>query len=114
VDREILAVELAELTTVLVDYDIDVSITGFQPAEVEAILTDHEEKSTDPADELGPQWAQAPTISRAGDLWLLGKHRLLCGDSRDPLVYARLIGGPRAAMAFLDPPAIAYRPPARW
>jgi DNA modification methylase len=48
--------------------------------------------------------AEGPSVAKPGDLWLLGEHRILCGDSLDPRSYERLLGGERAAMVFTDPP----------
>ena len=45
-----------------------------------------------------------PAVTRRGDLWILGKHRVLCGDAREPADYARLMKGELAAMVFTDPP----------
>jgi DNA modification methylase len=84
--------------------DLDISITGFAPVEIDQIQTDFEEDPSDPADSVDPQWTNAAPLSRRGDLWELGQHRLLCGDARNADDLARLLGGARAAMAFLDPP----------
>jgi DNA modification methylase len=88
----------------LVAEDLDISITGFAPVEIDQLTTDFEEDTSDPADTVDPGWAMAPAVSRPGDLWRLGNHRLLCADARDPDAIGRLMGGSHAAMAFLDPP----------
>jgi DNA modification methylase len=101
-DREILAIELQGL--VALDYDIE--LTGFEMAEVEVILDDVKEASeeqTGPADET-PSYGAAPAVSRAGDLWVLGQHRLLCGDAREQTAYDTLLQGRPAALVFTDPP----------
>src|SRR6516165_5371734 len=103
-DRKILATELPELADILVLEGLEVSITGFAPAEIDQIVTDFEEDSSDPADGVDPEWANAPPLSVRGDLWQLGPHRLLCGDARNAEDIDRLVGTDRAAMAFLDPP----------
>jgi DNA modification methylase len=102
--REILATELPELADILVLEGLEVSITGFAPAEIDQIVTDFEDDSSDPADGVDPEWANAPPLSMRGDLWQLGPHRLLCGDARNAEDIDRLVGADRAAMAFLDPP----------
>src|SRR6516225_2812280 len=102
--REILATELPELADILVLEGLEVSITGFAPAEIDQIVTDFEADSSDPADSVDPEWANAPPLSVRGDLWQLGPHRLLCGDARNADDVARLLGADRAAMTFLDPP----------
>jgi DNA methylase len=58
----------------------------------------------DPADEVPEVDNAGPAVTRAGDLWLVGKHRLICGDATDPAVYAGLLGDERAQMVFTDPP----------
>jgi DNA modification methylase len=103
-NREILAVELPELAELLVDEELDISITGFEPVEIDHIVIDFEEDSADPADTLDSAWQSARVVSKPGDLWQLGSHRLLCGDARNRDHIDRLIGQHRAAMAFLDPP----------
>ena len=103
-DRERLAMELPELTELLIDEDLDISITGFEPVEIDQILSDFEEDSADPADTMDSAWQSAQVVSKPGDLWQLGNHHLLCGDARNGDHLDRLMGRERAAMAFLDPP----------
>jgi DNA modification methylase len=103
-DRELLATELPELADILIVEGLDVSITGFAPVEIDQIATDFEEDPSDPADTVDPEWTKCPPLSTRGDVWHLGQHRLLCGDARDTEDLDRLMGGSRAAMAFLDPP----------
>jgi DNA modification methylase len=103
-DRELLAAELPELTDILVVEGLDISITGFAPVEIDQIATDFEEDASDPADAVDPEWTNSPPVSVRGDLWELGRHRLLCGDARNADDLACLLGEARAAMAFLDPP----------
>ena len=103
-NRELLAVELPELAEFLIEEDLDISITGFEPVEIDQILSDFEENSSDPADAMDSAWQSSQVVSRAGDLWQLGNHRLLCGDARNSGHLDLLMGRERAAMAFLDPP----------
>ena len=103
-NREILAVELPELAELLVDEELDISITGFEPVEIDQIVIDFEEDSADPADTMESAWQSDKAVSQPGDLWQLGSHRLLCGDARNGDHLDRLMGQDRAAMAFLDPP----------
>ena len=101
-DRLALATELEELSSLLAEDDLDLSLTGFEPAEIDNLLAELADTETDPADEL-PKIAARP-VSRKGDLWILGnRHRLLCDDARHA-DYARLMGGEQAAMVFTDPP----------
>ena len=68
------------------------------------LLVDFEEDSSDPNDTIDPKWTTAAPVSKPGDLWELGSHRLLCGDARHGDHVARLMGDAHASMAFLDPP----------
>jgi 16S rRNA G966 N2-methylase RsmD len=103
-DREILAVELPELAEVLIEENLDISITGFAAVEIDQLATDFEEESSDPADSGDPKWLISDPVSEPDDMWCLGSHRILCGDAREPDTLKRLMGGRCAAMAFLDPP----------
>jgi DNA modification methylase len=103
-NREILAAELPELATLLVVEGLDISISGFAPVEIDQITTDFEENSSDPDDSIDPEWTTAAPVSKPGELWQLGNHRLLCGDARSANDLARLMETTRASMAFLDPP----------
>jgi DNA modification methylase len=103
-DRKRLYIELPELAELLIEEDLDISITGFEPVEIDQIVTDLEADSTDPADTMDSAWQSAQVVSKPGDLWQLGNHRLLCGDARNGDHLYRLIVQERAAMAFLDPP----------
>jgi DNA modification methylase len=100
-DKALLAVELQHLLT-LDCADFDVTITGFEVAEIDAILDDAAGTSED-GKVLDPVFAKAP-ISEPGDLWLMGKHRLLCGNSLHDETYKVLMGNRRASTVFSDPP----------
>lgn len=101
-DRKILAAELGELATLLPEIKLDLAITGFEPAEFDALIADFAEPGSDPADHA--PLPQDNVISRPGDVWLLGPHRLLCGDARCQTALGALMGGEQAAMMFADPP----------
>lgn len=101
-DREVLAEMFVFLEEELPKIDLDLEFTGFETAEVEQILEDFGGGETDPADEVGEVGKIA--VTQAGDLWLLGKHRLLCGDAKSDDDIARLMAGKTAAMALIDPP----------
>ena len=103
-DRELLSAELPELAELLVVEGLDIAITGFAPVEIDHITADFEDDPSDPADTVDPGWATAALVTKPGDLWELGHHRLLCGDARGADDLARLMGRAQAAMAFLDPP----------
>ncbi|MEX2201618.1 MAG: DNA methyltransferase [Dongiaceae bacterium] len=101
-DQDLLAIELQAL----VDLDFDVELTGFSLAEVDLVLdaaSDRAVPGTDgPADAIPPLPAVA--VSRHGDLWLCGRHRVLCGDARLPQDYNALLEDRRADLIFTDPP----------
>ena len=103
-DREMLAVELSELSELLIEDGLDVSITGFTAPEIDQLTADFEEDPSDPADTLDPAWTSAAPVTKLGDFWQLRDHRLVCGDARSERDLARLMGGGQAAMAFMDPP----------
>src|ERR1700730_849364 len=97
-DLEILQLELGELASI--DVDIDPTLTGFLTGEIDVILM----SAVDPDDEVVPP---VPLIQRTklGDLWILGDHRVGCGDGRDADFLQRVIGdGVRVGAGFLDPP----------
>ena len=101
-DRETLAIELQGL----IDLGFEVELTGFEPAEIDLILGDWQEASSEPA-APEDQCAEPPedaTVSRSGDLWILGSQRLLCGDARSSEAYKALLGTDRADLIFTDPP----------
>ena len=101
-DQEILAIELHALA----ELEFDTTLTGFSLAEIDLVLDEAAEADHQRADR--PEDALvAPTsvaTSRRGDLWQLGRHRLLCGDAREPRDYLTLLGDERADLVFTDPP----------
>src|SRR5262249_17058997 len=103
-DREILAIELQSL----IELEFEMDVIGFEPAEIDLILDEAGEAA--PEGETGPEDAAPsmpdPTtaVTRAGDLWRLGRHVLLCGDARDSAAYAALMGNEQADLIFTDPP----------
>ena len=103
-DRKRLCIELPELSELLVAEGLDISITGFEPVEIDQIAIDFEEDTSDPADTVESEWLAASVVTKLGDIWELGEHRLSCGDARNAGDIDRLMSGQMAAMAFLDPP----------
>lgn len=101
-NRESLAAELGELSTLLPKLDLDVSLTGFEPGEVDIAISDFGEEKQEPEDRLPP--TAGPPVTRRGEIWMLSKHRIVCGDARDASVYGHLMSGAAAAMVFADPP----------
>ena len=101
-DRETLAIELQAL----VDLDFEVELTGFETAEIDLVLEEANEAagaSLGREDET-PAYNVGPAVSRLGDLWELGPHRLLCADARDPASYEQLLKNAKAEFVFTDPP----------
>ena len=103
-NRERLAIEIPELAELLETEGLDVSILGFEAVEIDQLLTDFEEDAADPQDSIDPKWWKDRVVSKPGDLWVLGPHKLLCGDARSAADIARLMAHCRADLAFLDPP----------
>jgi hypothetical protein len=102
-DLEILSLELGELELALPEIGLDLSITGFEPAEIDAVFDTLAENTADPADEdIEP--LEGPAVSSVGALFALGPHRLLVGDARDEAAFARLMTGEIAEMGIHDPP----------
>ncbi|MGE4536518.1 MAG: site-specific DNA-methyltransferase [Desulfovibrio sp.] len=97
-DEEMVAVELGELR----ELDVDLALTGFDVAELDALLDLLPLPSrTDPDDV--PPVPETPQ-TRPGDIWLLGRHRLLCGGATSSADLAALLGGERPDLAVTDPP----------
>jgi DNA modification methylase len=103
-DDRLLAEELKELSLLGLDFDIEV--TGFEMGEIDlriASLEEPPEPDDDPADEV-PEVPAGPPLSKIGDLWALGRHRVLCGSALEAAAFVDLMGETRAAMVFTDPP----------
>jgi ParB-like nuclease domain len=101
-DREILAIELGELIDLLPAEGFDVSLTGFEAPEIDLLLADMAPARPEP-DDILPALPRNP-VTRRGDLWRLGKHRILCGDAQEAADFARLMEGALASVVFCDPP----------
>jgi DNA modification methylase len=94
-------VELQNLSDL--DLSFPVEITGFETAEIDVLVDGANGTSpTSSLDQIPP--VADKTISRPGDLWLLGKHKLLCADAREVSSFETLMEGDRARVAFCDPP----------
>src|SRR5439155_21788068 len=98
-DHQALVLEFSEIVELAPQLDLEV--TGFEMGEIDVILDDD---GRDLEDELPQVGAAATPVTRPGDLWVLGEHRLLCGDARQAESYALLLASERADMAFADPP----------
>jgi ParB-like chromosome segregation protein Spo0J len=99
-DEQVLIVELEEIIAL---GEVPIESIGFITAEIDTLsIATSLEPEADPLDEL-PE-LPAVSISRTGDLWRLGNHRLLCGSSLDAAAWVRLMDGKIAVMSFTDPP----------
>lgn len=100
-DPDILAIELQAL----IDLKFDVELTGFSLAEIDLTLDQAREKFAEPvaAADIIPECAEN-TVSRQGDIWLLGQHRLICDDAHNASDYQALLGDERVDLVFTDPP----------
>ncbi|HWJ40382.1 MAG TPA: DNA methyltransferase [Candidatus Limnocylindrales bacterium] len=94
-DEDALALELQEI----LEADFNLSLTGFDPGEIDGLLAPEDDEKANAA----PPLPETP-VSRAGDLWLLGSHRVVCGDATSPEVVARLLGDRKPRLMVTDPP----------
>jgi len=105
-DTELLRLELGELNLA----GFDLSLTGFGDLELKDLLAERTEGLTDPDD--APAAPEHP-VSQTGDLWLLGKHRLLCGDSTVATDVERVLGGVAPHLMVTDPPYLSRQQASR-
>jgi len=103
-DDRVLAEELRSLSEL--DLNFSLEATGFEIGEIDMMLEDSAGQSAEGADsaEQIPNVDTTLQVSEPGDLWLLGDHRLICGDARDERTYRSLMDGGQAAAIFTDPP----------
>ncbi len=94
-DEELLALELQEIQ----ESDFDLSLTGFDPGEIDGLLALEDDEKANAAPPL-----PAEAVSRVGDLWALGPHRVLCGDATSPEAVGRLLGERKPRLMVTDPP----------
>ena len=104
-DRLLLAIELQGL----IDLDFEIELTGFSLAEVDIVLDEARESVPDGADAsiedtIPPYRYREPTVTQPGDLWVLGRHKLICGDARDAGAYAALLDDEVVDLICTDPP----------
>jgi len=97
-DKDKLALLIADLQGT----DFDVSLTGFEPAELDDLLNIGADAKDDDFD-VGAE-LEKPTFSKAGDVWTLGRHRLICGDSTKAETFDLLMGSTKANLVITDPP----------
>ena len=95
---------LADLIVDLQSANFNTDFTGFEAPEIEQLFSKVHNKDIQEDDFDVEAELQKPTMSRLGDVWLLGRHRLVCGDSTLPETYTTLMDGKRANLVLTDPP----------
>lgn len=101
-DNELLAIELQHLTDI--DLEFGVAVTGFETPEVDLLIDGLGERYDQQEDEVVLPAGDTFAVSQVGDIWLLGEHRLMCGDTLDRQTFELLMGSGQAQMVFTDPP----------
>ena len=99
-DKDKLALLIADLH----GEDFDVSLTGFEPAEIDALFRDALNDGVKDDDFDVEAELKNPTITKPGDVWALGRHRLVCGDSTKAETFETLMGNTKANLVITDPP----------
>jgi len=102
-DERLLAEQFKELS--LLDLDFELDVTGFEMAEIDLRIEGLNEavaEVDDPADQIPAVTGRA--VTKLGDLWLLGKHRIICSSAIEPATYDTLLKGDKVALIFTDPP----------
>ncbi|MBQ1493169.1 MAG: DNA modification methylase [Blautia sp.] len=95
---------LAQLLEDLQNSDFDLGKTGFEPPEIDQLFNQVHDKEVKEDDFDVEEELKQPAFSKLGDLWLLGKHRVVCGDSTGEEVYTKLMDGQKANLVLTDPP----------
>lgn len=95
---------LADLIKDLQSSDFDVQFTGFEPPEIEQLFNSVHDKKVQEDDFDVEAELKKPTVAKTGDVWLLGRHRVVCGDSIQPETYDMLMDGKKANLVLTDPP----------
>ena len=95
---------LADLLLDLQESDFNLDLTGFEPPEIDNILSNVHDKELSEDEFDVEEELKKPTVSRRGDIWQLGKHRVICGDSTKSETYDQLLGDKKANLVVTDPP----------
>ncbi len=95
---------LADLLLDLQESDFNLDLTGFEPPEIDNILSNVHDKELSEDKFDVEEELKKPTASRRGDIWQLGKHRVICGDSTKSETYDQLLGDKKANLVVTDPP----------
>lgn len=99
-DNELLAIEFESLK----ELNFDLNLTGFEAAEIDELFSNiHDKDVTDDNFDIDAALSEEP-ISRSGDIWVIGRHRLICEDSTLPETYEKLMEGKMANICVTDPP----------
>ena len=98
-DEELLRVEIESLQGT----DFDIGLTGFDENEIAELFADDNDDVKDDDFDVESE-LEKPPVTKSGDLWLLGNHRLICGDSTKENTYTRLMDGKKANLVVTDPP----------
>ena len=95
---------LADLLLDLQESDFNLDLTGFEPPEIDDILSNVHDKELSEDEFDVEEELKKPTVSRHGDIWQLGKHRVICGDSTKAETYKQLLDDWKANLVVTDPP----------
>ena len=95
---------LADLITDLKEADYDLDYTGFDASEIDALFSNAYDKNVKEDDFDVASELKQPAFSKTGDIWHLGKHTVICGDSTDPEVFKALLGDTKVNLVCTDPP----------
>lgn len=101
-DERLLAESLKALSEAELDFDLDA--IGFDLPEIDLRIQGLDELSDEPDEEADTTAIEGPPVSLLGDIWQLGRHRIMCGSALDPNSYEAVLGTAQAAMVFTDPP----------
>ena len=103
-DEKLLSAELADLDR----EGVDLAVVGFSDDELATLLAGDEPEAGEEVDEEIPE-APAQPVTQPGDVWLIGRHRLICGDCRDLAVMQALLAGAQANVVITSPPYATQR-----
>lgn len=102
-DTELLRIELEELSAL--DLSFDIEITGYDTIDIDGLAHVQEDShKADVADIVPVLEDQLPAVTKLGEIWMLGRHKLICGNALDRSTFRQLMGDERAQLGFTDPP----------
>lgn len=105
-DETALRIEFADLMELSLEgaLEFDLDITGFDLPQIDILLSATDNSAAAPAETVEEPDPEKPTVTRPGDLWILGQHRIFCGDALAAESYTRVLQGDEPRMIFTDPP----------